>query len=73
MSKPKYTLEIGLNRKQQPVLVCSPELYDQLIAEIRLLIDNADHMGLISIFIKTYPVISLLATQPKCSEIKTSN
>lgn len=73
MSKPEYILETGLNRKQQPVLVCSPELYDQLIAEARLLIDGADFMGVMSGFIETYPVIGLLATQPKYSEIQKSN
>jgi len=73
MNEPIYILETGLNRKQQPVIVCSPELYDELIKEARLLIKGALYMGVMEQFLETYTVVGLLATQPTYSEIQKSN
>lgn len=76
----KYSLETGLNRKLQPVLVCSPDLYDELIAECRaffeVMVKSAPESmrgEALKKYCRLYPAIGLLAQQPMYSEIAESN
>ena len=73
MPDKKYTVETGLNRNLQPVILCNEHYYDELIIEIRQLIQYHQQRGLSDIFIMTYPAIALLSTMPTYSEIKKQN
>ena len=80
----KYEVETGLNAKQQPVIVCSPDFYDQLICECRALSDmknfnnlkavNPDLYKKMAEFTATmFPALTILSQHPSFSEIKSQN
>lgn len=69
----KYTMETGLNLDGQPVIKCSPDCYDELIKECRELLEVHRKSKSLRDFVKTYPVVSLLATMPTMAEILNSN
>jgi hypothetical protein len=75
----KYTIETGLNAKNQPVIVCSPEFYDQLIQDCRNIFSSGDYKAFTDetekrlhreMIAKAFPAIGVLATHPTVNEIK---
>lgn len=80
----KYEVETGLNAKHQPVIICSPDFYDQLIHECRILSDMKNFENLKSVdpdlyqnvadFLATrFPALIILSQHPSFSEIKNQN
>lgn len=69
----KYTMEAGLNRDRLPVIKFSPDCYDEVIKECRLMVRTSVDMGTFGLFSRTYPAICLLATMPTMAEAFNAN
>ena len=69
----KYEVQTGLNRVQNPVILCSPEYYDLLIDECRRIFQYARENGNLEQIIKEFPALAVLGQHPKFSEIQKGN
>lgn len=80
MDQAKYVMETGLASDLNPVIKCSPEMYNLLIQEIDDLFEQlimngpaAEKYTRIRRVCKLYPALAVLRGMPKLSEIVKSN
>jgi hypothetical protein len=71
----KFYIETGLASDLNPVIKCSPDMYDQIIQECRNIVSDIKKLPteIGKEEAKKIAALWILSTHPKCSEINKQN